>query len=900
MHFKVKKKDFIIFIVYCVFFLYICALIVVNTLSLLNTGEFEGLNPLKAFLFPNNLFTAILFLSIVFWTLSSTKSSIFDKDSNGKGFFSLVFGDKPSNGFSNWSSDKDMKNGIDVVKINPSSEETNAAGIPLLNNGKDVYVDNGEYHNMIIGSTGSGKSTTIVIPLVTLLARHGESMIITDPKGELYKSSSDYLREKGFNIVLLNFREPSTGNSWNPLALPYEYYKNGKEDKAIELLTDISKNIMYEKTDDVFWQNSAADYFAGIALGLFEDGEVDEVNLNSISYAASIGEKRVGMSTLIKEYFKIKGEDSQAYSYASGTIDAPNETKGSILSTFKQKIRLFTSGKALSEMLSHSNFDMRDIGRNKTAVFLIIHDEKKTYHGLMTIFIKQCYETLIDVAQECGGKLPQRTNFILDEFANMPRINDIDSMISAARSRLIRFTFIIQNFSQLDGVYGSEVALTIRGNCGNTVYLISTETKALEEISKLCGDIKVKVGKGEKEVEETRPLVSVTDLQKMKPFEAIILRLRMAPFRTQMTPCFKMDWGLKQGNAEFFTRENTEPKLFNIEKYVNEHKQQPAGGMPGMGGSMFGGGMGMSGMPGMGGSMFGGGMGGSMFGPSPAPSSSKPLFDDPIPEDKPPKTKTTDSSNTSFPKISGLENIDFNNLESVSDEDLDKALKELNEQLKKLSEESDDEDVKAFENDDDIVVKKDDEPDFFKNLKLDEDDEDDDDVIIENDIKVDKKDDSDAVDAKIISDSDEEKKDDSYIPPFEDKKFSFKFDVADDEDDDEPVDEDYPKVFNSNGNKINNTVNISDLLNKEQKDDKSSFGYLDNDQIEDEPHGYLDDDYQAPSDNTGVNKLEKTEIEKTPSSDDSNFKYKVDNDSVIVNENIVTDDEYYDDFFGDE
>ena len=55
MHFKVKKKDFIIFIVYCVFFLYICALIVVNTLSLLNTGEFEGLNPLKAFLFPNNL-----------------------------------------------------------------------------------------------------------------------------------------------------------------------------------------------------------------------------------------------------------------------------------------------------------------------------------------------------------------------------------------------------------------------------------------------------------------------------------------------------------------------------------------------------------------------------------------------------------------------------------------------------------------------------------------------------------------------------------------------------------------------------------------------------------------------------------------------------------------------------
>ena len=899
MHFKVKKKDFIIFIVYCVFFLYICALVVVNLLSLLNTGEFDGIIPWKALLFPYNICTIILFLVVVFWTLSTTKSSIFDKDSNGKGFFSLIFGDKPSNGFSNWSSEKDMKNGLDVVKINPSSEQADAAGIPLINNGKDVFVDNGEYHNMVIGSTGSGKSTTIVIPLVTLLARHGESMIITDPKGELYKSSSDYLREKGFNIVLLNFREPSTGNSWNPLALPYEYYKNGKEDKAIELLTDISKNIMYEKTDDVFWQNSAADYFAGIALGLFEDGNIDEVNLNSISYAASIGEKRVGMSTLIKEYFKLKGEDSQAYSYASGTIDAPNETKGSILSTFKQKIRLFTSGKALSEMLSHSNFDMRDIGRNKTAVFLIIHDEKKTYHGLMTIFIKQCYETLIDVAQECGGKLPQRTNFILDEFANMPRINDIDSMISAARSRLIRFTFIIQNFAQLDGVYGSEVALTIRGNCGNTVYLISTETKALEEISKLCGDIKVKVGKGDKEVEETRPLVSVTDLQKMKPFEAIILRLRMAPFRTQMTPCFKMDWGLKQGNAQFFERESTEPRLFNIEKYVNEHKEQQSGGMPGIGG-MFGGGM-----SGMGGSMFGGGMsgmGGSMFGPP--PSAGKSLFDEPIPDERPPKTRATDSSNTAFPKIPGLGNIDFNNLEAVSDEDLDKALKELNEQLKKLSEESDDDNVKAYENDDDIIAKKDDDSDLFGSLKLDDDD-DDDDVVIANDIKKESKDDSKTIDAKIISDSDDDKKDDSYIPPFEKDMFNFNFDddkekdIKDDKDDFST--EDYPKVFNSNGNKINNTVNISELLKDQHEDDNKSFGYLDDDQIDSaESHGYLDDNFE--DDSTNDTKIEKTETvqEKVDSSDDSKFKYKVDNDSVIVNENIVTDDEYYDDFFGDE
>ena len=137
----------------------------------------------------------------------------------------------------------------------------------------------------------------------------------------------------------------------------------------------------------------------------------------------------------------------------------------------------------------------------------------------MTIFIKQCYETLIDVAQENGGKLPFRTNFILDEFANMPPLKDVDSMVSAARSRDIRFTFIIQNFAQLNDVYGKEVAEIIKGNCGNLVYLISTELAALEEISKMCGEVKSK----EKDKTASTPLVTVSDLQKLKLFEAIII-----------------------------------------------------------------------------------------------------------------------------------------------------------------------------------------------------------------------------------------------------------------------------------------------------------------------------------------------------------------------------------------
>ena len=129
----------------------------------------------------------------------------------------------------------------------------------------------------------------------------------------------------------------------------------------------------------------------------------------------------------------------------------------------------------------------------------------------------------------------------------MPPLKDVTTMITAARSRQIRFTMIIQNFAQLEQVYGKEQAETLRGNCGNLIYLVTTELKALEEISKMCGEVKSK--KDAKTA--STPLVTVTDLQKMKENEVIILRLRMSPFKTKFTPNYKIDWGEKYPKAKY-------------------------------------------------------------------------------------------------------------------------------------------------------------------------------------------------------------------------------------------------------------------------------------------------------------------------------------------------------------
>ena len=568
MKIKVEKKDLIIFIIFCVFLLYLCAIGVLNVSSLASNSKFYGFLPFKAFTSKYIGMTLFLFIVCLVGIFLAVKSYIFDHE---KGF-GLSVGSKKEKGYSRWATDAEFKKGLEVVNI--KDQTIPAAGIALYSKKGKMWVDNGEDHWLVMGATGSGKTVIVAKPMIKLLAKHNESMILTDPKGELYEETAALLKDEGYNIVTLNFRDPQHGNAWNPMSLPYQLYKDGNSDKAIELLDDLALNILYEEksSGDPFWEKTAADYFTGLALGLFEDATPEQVNLNSINLMSSLGEERFGgpNNNYIKEYFNGKDPSKPAYINASGTVFTADETKQGIIATFKQKIKLFSSRENLSEMLSYSDFDMRDIGKKKTAVFLIVQDEKKTLHPLATIFIKQCYETLIDVAQESGGKLPFRTNFILDEFANMPPLKDVTTMVTAARSRAIRFSFIIQNFAQLYQVYGKENGETIKGNCGNIVYLISSELAALEELSKMCGEEKSK----EKDKTDSTPLVTVSDLQRLPQWSMVVLRIRMMPFKTKLTPNWKMEkenaWGKSYGKAEYPIREKEPIHLFDLKKFVDE------------------------------------------------------------------------------------------------------------------------------------------------------------------------------------------------------------------------------------------------------------------------------------------------------------------------------------------
>ena len=250
MKFKAEPKDVLIFVLFCIFLLLVCSIAVVNAGYLANYGYFYGLNPFKGFTPKYITATFVLFFLALIGIFTAVSSYFFDRESG----FGFSFGSKKNDGYSRWAKKSEVKK--QLKEVDPKAYSADAAGIVVINEGNKMWVDNGEAHNIVIGATGSGKTQAVVFPMVQSLAKKGESMIITDPKGEIYEQTANMLKERGYNIVLLNFRSPQNGNAWNPMALPYQLYKEGNSDKAIELLDDLALNILYEEKSgnaDPYW-----------------------------------------------------------------------------------------------------------------------------------------------------------------------------------------------------------------------------------------------------------------------------------------------------------------------------------------------------------------------------------------------------------------------------------------------------------------------------------------------------------------------------------------------------------------------------------------------------------------------------------------------------------------------
>ncbi len=382
---------------------------------------------------------------------------------------------------------------------------------------KYVWFDRETPHYTYLGSTGSGKSVTAVIPMCSFISNSKikRSVFITDPKGEIFNTTSQMFKDNGYNVLTLDFRHPELSNHFNilePIIIEYEKYmeyeKKAQEEskdklkynnlamssyaETNRLITSLATMIMQEKTQqkDPFWNNSARNLLEGL-IGFFleeyKKGTIkrEQITMTSIRkfQNSSMQERNFNK---FKMYVDKKDYGSKSKDSLTSILSASENTYKSITAVFGEKMALFDDVN-VANVTSNSDFDFDLLGKEPTALFIIVPDEDKIYFTLVTIIVGLLYKELVKLAnQQKKKKLPIQIDWLLDEFANCPPLADIEALVSVARSRGMRFHFFIQSFSQLDNVYGKDVAQIILDNCG-LIYLKTNTQDTAEQISKRLG-----------------------------------------------------------------------------------------------------------------------------------------------------------------------------------------------------------------------------------------------------------------------------------------------------------------------------------------------------------------------------------------------------------------------------
>lgn len=450
-------------------------------------------------------------------------------------------------GSSDFATIKDIKNNFSTWHF---GKNDGAGGMVVAIKDNKYYVDTSSNHTLVVGSTGSGKTVSVIFPLIFNLADNEESMIINDVKGEIYKTTYDYLKNKGYDIEVINLRDTSNSDFWNPLTLAYQYYQENNFEKEIEIINDLSNAICEDVTSrDKYWQESSSSVLSALCLALIEDAKKEsQVHFHSIyNLLVEHGSKKYGDQNSLDKYFNDRPFGSTAKNlYASGNF-ARGETRATIFSILASKLRVF-GDTGISYITSESSFNIRNIGKKKTAVFLIVPDEKLSRHFIGGLFVNQVYQTLVEEAQKTiSGELPVRVNFIIDEFCNTIKISELSKKLTVARSRKIRFYMVIQDYNQIQETY-KEMAGTIKANAGNTVYLLTNDYNTAREISNRMGRYTTittrtstsnRYGKADFNLSSDtsltgRDLRTPDELMNVKVGDAIILRTRMSPIKTKL------------------------------------------------------------------------------------------------------------------------------------------------------------------------------------------------------------------------------------------------------------------------------------------------------------------------------------------------------------------------------
>ena len=436
-------------------------------------------------------------------------------------------------------------------------------------------------HALVIGATGSGKTTTFINPMIQLIGATncGSSMIINDPKGELFDLHSGFLKRRGYDVQVLDLRDTYSSSRWNPLDSIWDMYMDyiecGKRivahrdsmsdypdlkrmdaeaeegalwcewegkayadlfhcqddvsvakqkiyDEMYEDLSDLVSGICPITNDkDPLWEKGARSIVLATCIAMLEDSQDPRLGMTKEKFNFFNLNKILTNSDnnyqALKDYFVGRSPLSQAVTLSRQVLAAADSTMSSYMSITFDKLSLFND-RGICGLTSSTDIHADQFAERPTALFMKIPDEKDTRYGLASLFVLSMYKALIKVASAREDlSLPRNVYFIMDEFGNMPKIEKFDKMITVGRSRKIWFNMVVQSYTQLNNIYGEGVADVVKSNCAMKMFIGSNDIGTCKEFSELCGNKTVRTTSTSSSTGSKEGDVSVSSQMQTRP-----------------------------------------------------------------------------------------------------------------------------------------------------------------------------------------------------------------------------------------------------------------------------------------------------------------------------------------------------------------------------------------------
>ena len=435
-----------------------------------------------------------------------------------------------------------------------------------------AMIDERDVHTLMIGAAGVGKTAYFLYPNLEFACASGMSFISTDTKGDVFRNYGTIAKKYyGYNVSVLDLRNPTRSDENNILHLVnkymdlYLYDKNNLSAKAkaekyakitAKTIIDIGGGST-ESGANAYFYDAAEGLLASVIMLLAEFGDKNERHIVSVFkliqdlLAKVQPDSKAKAKTYFSELMEKLPPEHKAKWLAGAALNTSDQTMLSVMSTALSRLNSFLDSELEQMLCFGTAIDAEKFCNEKSAIFIVLPEEDVSKYFMVSLLIQQLYREILVIADENGGKLKNRVMFFMDEMGTFPKIDGIEAMFSAGRSRKISIIAIIQSFAQLEQNYGKQGMEIITDNTQLTVFGgFAPNSKSAEVLSKSLGEQTVLSGSVSNGREKSqslqmigRPLMTVDELKSMPKGQFIVMKTGVHPMISKLKLYFK--WGIK-------------------------------------------------------------------------------------------------------------------------------------------------------------------------------------------------------------------------------------------------------------------------------------------------------------------------------------------------------------------